>query len=114
MALGAQTKDVLGLVLSEGFRMVLLGVFIGVAGGVALSRYLSSLFFGVQPGGVPPPMSKVALLMLGIALVRLPPPRLARDSELTRWWRYAMSDLMTCSLRHAGLHHNWADSSLTS
>ena len=68
MALGAQTKDVLGMVLGEGFRMVVLGVIIGVAGGVALSRYLSSLFFGVSPAS-PATYVEVALLMIGIALV---------------------------------------------
>ncbi|MEY2562314.1 MAG: putative transport system permease protein [Verrucomicrobiota bacterium] len=68
MALGAQTKDVLGLVLNEGFRMVALGVIIGVAAGVALSRYLSSLFFGVSPAN-PATYLQVALLMTGIALV---------------------------------------------
>ena len=49
MALGAQRRDVLALVLREGARMVLLGVAIGLAAGLALSRYLSSLFFGVSP-----------------------------------------------------------------
>ena len=68
MALGAQTKDVLGMVLGEGFRMVVLGVIIGVAGGIALSRYLSSLFFGVSPAN-PATYVEVALLMIGIALV---------------------------------------------
>jgi len=68
MALGAQKKDVLGLVLSEGFRMVVLGVIIGVAGGIALSRYLSSLFFGVSPAN-PTTYVEVALLMIGLALV---------------------------------------------
>jgi predicted permease len=68
MALGAQTKDVLGLVLSEGFRMVMLGVVIGVAAGVALIRFLSSLFFGVSPAN-PATYLEVALLMIGIALV---------------------------------------------
>jgi putative ABC transport system permease protein len=68
MALGAQTKDVLGMVLSEGFRMVILGLIIGVAGGIALSRYLSSLFFGVSPAN-PATYVEVALLMIGIALV---------------------------------------------
>jgi putative ABC transport system permease protein len=68
MALGAQTKDVLGMVLGEGFRMVVLGVTIGVAGGIALSRYLSSLFFGVSPAN-PATYVEVALFMLGIALV---------------------------------------------
>ena len=68
MALGAQTRDVLGLVLGEGFRMVALGVVIGVAAGVALSRYLASLFFGVSPAS-PGTYLQVAFLMLGIALV---------------------------------------------
>ncbi len=68
MALGAQKKDVLGMVLSEGFRMVILGVIIGVAGGIALSRYLSSLFFGVSPANAATYV-EVALLMIGIALV---------------------------------------------
>ena len=68
MALGAQTKDVLGLVLGEGFRMVALGVVIGVAAGVALSRYLASLFFGVSPAS-PGTYFQVALVMMSIALV---------------------------------------------
>lgn len=68
MALGAQTKDVLSMVLGEGFRMVAVGVVIGVAAGVALSRYLASLFFGVTPAS-PGTYLQVALLMMGIALV---------------------------------------------
>jgi putative ABC transport system permease protein len=68
MALGAQSKDVLRMVLGEGFQMVVLGVIIGVAGGLALSRYLSSLFFGVSPAS-PGTYVEVALLMIGIALV---------------------------------------------
>ena len=68
MALGAQTKDVLSMVLGEGFRMVALGILIGVAAGIALSRYLASLFFGVSPAS-PGTYVQVALLMMGIALV---------------------------------------------
>jgi predicted permease len=68
MALGAQTRDVLRMVLGEGLRMVLLGVIIGVAAGIALSRYLASLFFGVSPAN-PGTYLQVALLMMGIALV---------------------------------------------
>jgi putative ABC transport system permease protein len=48
--------------------MVLLGVIIGVAAGIGLSRYLSSLFFGVSPAN-PATYFEVALLMLGIAFV---------------------------------------------
>ena len=68
MALGAQSKDVLRMVLGEGFRMVLLGVAIGVGAGVALSRYLANLFFGVSPAN-PATYLQVALLMISIALV---------------------------------------------
>ena len=48
--------------------MVLLGVGIGLAAGLALSRYLSSLFFGVSPANAATYL-EVGLLMLGIALV---------------------------------------------
>ena len=68
MALGAQTKDVLRMVLGEGLRMVLLGVVIGVSAGIGLSRYLASLFFGVSPAN-PGTYLQVALLMMSIALV---------------------------------------------
>ena len=68
MALGAQSKDVLRMVIGEGIRMVLLGVAIGVAGGIALSRSLASLFFGVSPTN-PTTYLEVAFLMLGIAVI---------------------------------------------
>ncbi|HEY2615281.1 MAG TPA: ABC transporter permease [Chthoniobacterales bacterium] len=68
MALGAQTKNVLGMVLSESFRMAALGIIIGVAAGIALSRFLSSLFFGVSPAN-PATYFEVALLMVSIALL---------------------------------------------
>ena len=68
MALGAQSKDVLRMVLGEGMQMVLLGVFIGVGAGIGLSRYLASLFFGVSPAS-PATYLQVALIMISIALV---------------------------------------------
>lgn len=83
MALGAQMRDVLGMILSEGFRLVALGVVIGVAAGVALSRYLSSLFFAVNPTS-PATYVEVSLLMLVIALVAcyLPAARAARVNPM--------------------------------
>jgi putative ABC transport system permease protein len=68
MALGAQSKDVLRMVLGEGMRMVLLGVVIGVGAGVGLSRYLESLFFGVSSASAGTYL-EVALIMISIALV---------------------------------------------
>ena len=48
MALGAQPRDVLSLVLGEGMGVTLLGVAIGLAGALALTRVLRSLLFDVS------------------------------------------------------------------
>ena len=49
MALGAQRQDVLRPVLGEGTLVILIGVAVGVAGSLALTRFLSSLLYGVSP-----------------------------------------------------------------
>ena len=49
MALGAQVVDVLKLVLRRAMLLALIGIAIGVAGAVAVTRYLASLLFGVKP-----------------------------------------------------------------
>ncbi|HUQ82007.1 MAG TPA: ABC transporter permease [Gemmatimonadaceae bacterium] len=48
MALGAQSRDVLALVLGEGLSVTLLGVLIGLVGALALSGVLRSLLFDVS------------------------------------------------------------------
>jgi putative ABC transport system permease protein len=47
MALGAQTRDVLGLIVKDGMKLVLLGLVLGISGALALTRLLSTLLFGV-------------------------------------------------------------------
>src|SRR5688572_4720499 len=49
MALGAQSRDVLQMVVRNGMSLALVGVAIGLAGALALSRLMSSLLFGVKP-----------------------------------------------------------------
>ena len=49
MALGAQTRDVVQMVIAEAMRPTVLGVAIGVAGALALGRFISSLIYGVKP-----------------------------------------------------------------
>ena len=49
MALGAQTGNVLSLILKNGLALVVTGIVIGVAGALALTRFLTTLLFGVTP-----------------------------------------------------------------
>jgi putative ABC transport system permease protein len=49
MALGARGVDVLRMVLKNGMTLVVAGVAIGVAGALALTRFLTTLLFGVTP-----------------------------------------------------------------
>jgi putative ABC transport system permease protein len=49
MALGAQINDVLKLVVGRSMLLAVIGIGIGAAGAVAVTRYLTTLLFGVKP-----------------------------------------------------------------
>jgi putative ABC transport system permease protein len=49
MALGAQTANVLSLIMKNGLILVLTGIAIGIASAVVLTRFLTTLLFGVTP-----------------------------------------------------------------
>ena len=49
MALGAQVKDVLRMVLRQGMGLTLIGLVLGLAGAFGLMRVLKTLLFGVTP-----------------------------------------------------------------
>ena len=49
MALGARAGNVLSLILKNGLMLVLAGIAIGIAGALALTRFLTTLLFGVTP-----------------------------------------------------------------
>jgi len=68
MALGAQTGDVLRLIVSQGFKLVLLGLGIGLVGAFALTRVISSLLFGVTTKD-PLTFAAVAILLALVALL---------------------------------------------
>jgi len=68
MALGAQTRDVLRLIVSQGFKLVLLGLAIGLAGAFALMRIIASLLFGVTTKD-PLTFAAVAVVLAFVALL---------------------------------------------
>jgi putative ABC transport system permease protein len=68
LALGAQPRDVLGLVIRQGMQPVLAGIALGLAGALALTRVLSTLLFGVSATD-PATFLGVAALLATVALV---------------------------------------------
>jgi putative ABC transport system permease protein len=48
LALGAVSSDVVAMVLRSGLRLTVVGVAVGLAGAVALSRILRTFLFGVS------------------------------------------------------------------
>jgi predicted permease len=68
MALGAAQDDILRLVIAQGFRFAVAGIIVGVAGGLAVTRALASLLFGVTPTD-PLTFGGVTVLLAGVALL---------------------------------------------
>jgi putative ABC transport system permease protein len=68
MALGAQKRDVLRLVIGQGMTLVLIGVASGLASAVALTRLMSTLLFGVSTTD-PMTLALITLLLGAVALL---------------------------------------------
>jgi predicted permease len=68
MALGAEKSDVLRMVIGQGLKLALIGVAIGIGGALALTRFLSSLVYGVKPAD-PLTFIAVSVILLLVALL---------------------------------------------
>jgi predicted permease len=79
MALGACRTDILRAVVGQGLKLTLIGVVLGLAGAVALTRILSSLLYGVTATD-PLTLAGVSTVLAGIALLAsyVPAHRAAR------------------------------------
>jgi len=88
MALGAQSRDVVRMVLRQGMTLALIGVAIGLTLAAGVSRALGSLLFGVGPadplafGG-----SAAVFCLIGLAACYVPARR-ATEIEATEALRY--------------------------
>ena len=68
MALGAQRHNVLAVILGQGMRMTLAGIFIGIAGAWGLTKFLTALLYGVSARD-PLTFIGVSLLLAAVALL---------------------------------------------
>jgi ABC-type antimicrobial peptide transport system permease subunit len=76
LALGAAPNTVRTMVVLQGMRLALLGVFLGVGAAYGLAHYMKSLLFGVEPRdplvfvGVPVLLAIIALIAVWIPAAR--------------------------------------------
>ncbi|HTF37921.1 MAG TPA: ABC transporter permease, partial [Blastocatellia bacterium] len=67
VALGAQRRDVIGLIARQGMTLVVAGMGAGLAAALVLTRVMSSLLFGVSAAD-PITFAGIAVLLMGVAL----------------------------------------------
>jgi putative ABC transport system permease protein len=84
LALGAQRRTILALILSEGLKLIVLGLVIGTCVAIASTRLLGALLFGVGPND-PITFVAVAILFAAVALLAclLPALRATRVDPMT-------------------------------
>jgi predicted permease len=68
IALGARKSDIFKMIVRHGMILSVIGVAVGVAASLALTRFLSSLLFGVSSTD-PLTFTSVVLLLIGVALL---------------------------------------------
>ncbi len=84
MALGATPRRVLHLVVRQGMTLVLAGVALGIGGALLVTRFLSSLLFGIKPTD-PLTYAAVALLLSAVSFLAcyLPARRATKVDPMT-------------------------------
>jgi predicted permease len=83
-ALGAGSRDVLAMVLRQGLRLTSIGIGIGLAGAIALTRYIEGMLYGVTPLDPRTYVATVALFAAVAAIASyLPARRATRIDPMT-------------------------------
>jgi putative ABC transport system permease protein len=83
MSLGAQAHQVLRMVLRQGMRLVVIGICLGLAGSLALTRLLRSLLYEISPAD-PLSFAVVPILLATVTLLAcwLPARRAAKVNPM--------------------------------
>jgi putative ABC transport system permease protein len=82
LALGANARDILQLVVASGAKLIAAGIVIGVAGAFALERLVRSLLFGVTTADAASVVAIVVLAIVALAACYLPAARASRVDPL--------------------------------
>jgi predicted permease len=82
LALGAESRDILRMVLESGARLVAIGIAVGVAVSFALGRLVSSLLFGVTTSDASTIIAVAALAVVALLACYIPAMRAARVDPL--------------------------------
>jgi putative ABC transport system permease protein len=84
IALGAQARDVMALILGQGLRMTLIGIGLGLIAAYALTRWMESLLFGVSPAdAVTFAVITVVLLLVAMLACWIPSRRATKVDPMT-------------------------------
>jgi len=81
LALGAKRGHIMGMVLGRGLRVSAAGAALGLAGGLALTRYLKSLLYGVTPHDPATLAAGCALVLAAALFASYFPARRAVDRD---------------------------------
>ena len=81
MAVGARRRDILEMIVRHGLALSGLGILVGLAGAFALTRYLSSLLFGLSNRDITTFVAVSVLLMAVAVLAAYVPARRAARTD---------------------------------
>lgn len=83
VAIGAQSRDVFGMVIRQGMMLAVIGIVLGLVGAFALTRLMTSMLFGVEPTDTTTFVGIAVLLsVVALAACYIPGRRAAKVNPL--------------------------------
>lgn len=88
MALGADRAKVLRMVMAQGLKITLLGVFVGLLAAYGVTRFLAAMLYGVNPADLATFVAVALILVLATLLATLAPATRAASADPTKTLRH--------------------------